>query len=153
METNAQDIDDYGFGAQSGPSPELKALDRLVGTWTVSGGASGTVSYEWALGGFFLVQRVDLEQFGQKVQGFEVIGNLHPFGEPVGEDLASRFYDSQGNTFDYVYELGGDTLTIWAGAKGSPAYFRGVFGEGDRVMSGEWVYPGGGGYESTMTRA
>lgn len=151
-ETSTQTIDDYGLGEQPVPSGQLKALERLVGTWTVTGGAPGTVTYEWALGGFFLIQRVDLEQFGQKVEGFEVIGNLRPFGEPAGEDLASRFYDSQGNTFDYVYELDGDTLTIWAGAKGSPAYFRGTFTEGDRVMSGEWVYPGGGGYSSTMTR-
>jgi hypothetical protein len=134
------------------PSAQLAALDRLVGEWTVTGGAPGRVTYKWALGGFFLIQDVDLEQFGQKVQGFEVIGNLHPFGEPVGEDVASRFYDSQGNTFDYVYELEGDTLTIWAGAKGSPAYFRGTFSDDDREMIGEWVYPGGGGYPSTMTR-
>ena len=147
------EVDGYQSGAAPTPSAELAALDRLVGEWTVTGGAPGRVTYEWALVGFFLMQHVDLEQFGARIQGFEVIGNLHPFGEPVGEDLASRFYDSQGNTFDYVYELEGDTLTIWAGAKGSPAYFRGTFEDDDRVMTGEWVYPGGGGYPSTMTRA
>jgi len=41
-------------------STELQALDRLVGTWTVSGGAEGTVRYEWMDGGYFLLQHVDL---------------------------------------------------------------------------------------------
>jgi len=144
--------DDEAMGEQPQPDPRLRALDRLVGEWVVEGGAPGTVRYEWMPGGYFLLQHVDLEQFGQRITGFEVIGNLHPFGEPVGEDVVSRFYDSLGNTLDYVYELEGDTLTIWGGVKGSPAYFRGTFTADDRVMAGEWVYPGGGGYPSTMTR-
>lgn len=150
--TSAVDPDSYGLEEQVPPSAAVTALDRLVGTWTVSGGAEGEVTYEWMEGGYFLLQRVRLTQFGQEVSGLEVIGNLHPFGEPVGQDVVSRFYDSLGNTLDYVYELEGDTLTIWAGAKGSPAYFQGTFGPDDRTLVGEWVYPGGGGYISTMTR-
>ncbi|MDO3700941.1 hypothetical protein Q3W71_04510 [Micromonospora sp. C28SCA-DRY-2] len=134
------------------PSAELKALDRLVGTWSVTGGAEGTVRYEWMPGGFFLFQHVELTQFGERISGLEVIGNLRPFGEPVGEDVVSRFYDSTGNTLDYVYELTGDTLTIWAGAKGSPAYYEGRFDAAGTTVTGAWVYPGGGGYNSTMTR-
>lgn len=134
------------------PGPDLRALDRLVGTWTISGGAQGTAAYEWMEGGFFLLQRVQLEQYGQQITGLEVIGKLRSFGEEPSEHLHSRFYDSQGNTLDYVYELSVDTLMIWAGEKGSPAYFEGRFNDNDTVMSGEWVYPGGGGYESTMTR-
>ncbi|WP_405095433.1 hypothetical protein [Micromonospora sp. NBC_01412] len=134
------------------PSAELKALDRLVGTWTVTGGAEGTVTYEWMEGAFFLLQRVALTQFGQPVTGLEVIGNLRPFGEPASVDVVSRFYDSTGNTLDYVYELTGDTLTIWGGAKGSPAYYLGTFSADGTTVAGEWVYPGGGGYPSTMTR-
>lgn len=134
------------------PSTELKALDRLVGTWKVTGGAEGTVRYEWMAGGFFLLQHVELSQFGQPVTGLEVIGNLRPFGEPPGADVVSRFYDATGNTFDYVYQLTGDTLTIWAGAKDSPAYFEGTFNADGTVLTGEWTYPGGGGYASTMTR-
>lgn len=134
------------------PSIELKALDRLVGTWTVTGGAEGTVRYEWMPGRYFLLQHVGLSQFGQPVTGMEVIGNLHPFGEPIGEDVVSRFYDADGNTFDYVYELTGDTLIIWAGAKGSPAYYEGTFSANGATVTGKWTYPGGGGYDSAMTR-
>ena len=134
------------------PSAELQALDRLVGTWQVTGGAEGTVRYEWMPGQFFLLQHVDLSQFGQPVTGLEVIGNLRPFGEPASADVVSRFYDSTGNTFDYVYELTGDTLTIWAGAKGSPAYYQGTFNADGTTVTGEWTYPDGGGYTSAMTR-
>ncbi|SFY42222.1 hypothetical protein OH786_37325 (plasmid) [Streptomyces atratus] len=134
------------------PSAELKALDRLVGTWAVTGGAEGTVRYEWMPGRFFLSQHVELTQFGEPIRGLEMIGNLRPFGEPTGSDVMSRYYDSMGNTFDYVYELTGDKLTIWAGAKGSPAFFEGAFSADGTTMTGDWVYPGGGGYSSTMTR-
>jgi hypothetical protein len=51
-----------------------------------------------------------------------------------------------------VYELDGDTLTIWAGERGSPAYYKGTFSADGNSCAGAWVYPGGGGYESTMTR-
>jgi hypothetical protein len=45
-----------------------------------------------------------------------------------------------------------DALTIWGGEKGSPAYSKGTFGEDRDTLSSEWVYPGGGGYRSTMAR-
>lgn len=134
------------------PNPDLRTLDRLIGTWKVTGGAEGEVTYEWMEGGFFLVQYVELEQYGQKIKGLEIIGHLQPFGEEPSEDIKSRYYDSIGNTLDYVYELDGNTLTIWAGEKGSPAYYRGTFDADGNSASGAWVYPGGGGYDSTMTR-
>jgi hypothetical protein len=134
------------------PNPDLESLDRLVGTWMVSGGAEGTVVYEWMEGNFFLMQRVDLEQYGQKVKGIEIIGHLRPFGAEPSEDIKSRYYDSMGNTLDYVYEPDGDTLTIWGGEKGSPAYYKGTFSDDGNTLAGAWVYPGGGGYDSTATR-
>ena len=148
----AEDVT-FDFPPTPDPSPELRALDRLVGTWAVTGGAEGTVTYEWMEGGYFLIQRVHLEQFGQQIEGFEVVGNLRPFGEMPGPEVHSRFYDNTGNTLDYAYELDGDTLRIWAGEKGSPAHYSGTFDDGDHSLSGSWVYPGGGGYESTMTRS
>ena len=134
------------------PNPDMKHLDRFVGTWKVSGGARGTASFEWMEGGFFLVQHVDLEQYGQKIKGIEIIGHVQEFGAEPSEDIRSRFYDNLGNTLDYVYELDGNALTIWGGKKGSPAHFQGTFSDDGNTVTGDWVYPGGGGYESTMTR-
>ena len=135
------------------PDPELRALDKLIGTWKVTGGAEGTVTYEWLEGGFFLIQHVDLEQEGREIKGMEVIGREMPFGaDRPSEDIKSRFYGNHGETFDYVYELEGNTLTIWGGERGSPAYFKGTYNDDFTVLTGAWVYPGGGGYESTMTK-
>lgn len=133
--------------------PDLAALDRLIGTWKVTGGAEGTVTYRRLTGGHFLIQDVELEQYGERIEGMEVIGRERPFGaEEPSVDIKSRFYGNKGETLDYVYELEGEVLTIWSGEKGSPAYFRGSFDETGDVMVGAWVYPGGGGYDSTMTR-
>lgn len=147
-EGNTNDAQGYGREAHE-PSPDLKRLDRLVGTWELSGDVGGTVTYEWMEGGFFLIQRVDL---GQEASGFEVIGHERRLGEEPSADVKSRFYSGTGDTLDYVYELVGDTLTIWFGERGSPAYYRGTFGEDGDVLSGAWHYPGGGGYEAVSTR-
>jgi len=148
--TDVKDV--YSEQQAPEPSPALRKLDRLVGTWKITGGAEGTVRYEWMEGGFFLLQYVDLEQYGQQNKGIEVIGHLKPFGEEPTEEIRSRFYGNRGDTLDYVYELEGDTLTIWGGEKGSPAYYKGTFSKDGRTLTGGWVYPGGGGYESTATR-
>ncbi|HEX6683085.1 MAG TPA: hypothetical protein VF062_09835 [Candidatus Limnocylindrales bacterium] len=148
-----QDTSEHAFPTAPAPSEAVRALGRLVGTWRVTGGAEGEVNYAWMEGGYFLIQRVRLEQYGQTIEGIEIIGNLRPFGEEPGAEVVSRFYDSTGNTLDYVYEIVEDTLTIWAGEKGSPARYVATFdGSGD-IVTGEWEYPGGGGYQSTMTRA
>ncbi|MEU8360529.1 hypothetical protein AB0C27_31420 [Nonomuraea sp. NPDC048882] len=132
---------------------KLQALDRLVGTWKVTGGAEGTVTYRWMEGRRFLIQDVDLEHEGMPVKGTEFIGRKQPFGaERPSEDVHSWYFDSQGATLAYVYEIEGDTLTIWGHEKGSEAYFRGTFDADGTSVAGAWVYPGGGGYESTMTR-
>jgi hypothetical protein len=133
------------------PSPALKSLDRLVGTWQVSGDAQGTITYEWMEGGFFLMQRVNLEHSGRATRGIEIIGQLRPFGAPPSTEIWSRYYDSLGDTLDYVYELNDNTLTIWAGERGSPAYYQGTFSDDGNILVGAWTYPGGG-YEATATR-
>lgn len=127
--------------------PALRALDRLVGTWKISGGHGGTVIYRW-LNDFFLQQDVDLGD----THGFEIIGRERTFMAEPSTDIRSRYYGDDGSTLDYTYELEGDTLTIWAGERGSPAYFQGTFSHAGRTLTGAWVYPGGGGYDSTAER-
>lgn len=132
------------------PSDAMRALDRLVGTWQLSGDTTGKATYEWMEGGFFLLQHLDMTVFGHRVQALEVIGHRRPFGQEPSADIHSQVYDTEGNTLDYVYELEGDTLTIWGGQKGSTSYFKGKFIDAD-TNEGEWFYPGGG-YKSTMKR-
>ncbi len=144
-----QDIDEHGVDQPPTPNPDLRSLDKLIGTWQVSGEAEGTTTYEWAEGGFFLFQHVELG--GTK--GLEVIGHAHSYGEQPSEDIRSRYYGfGEGETLDYTYELVGDTLTIWMGERNSPAYYEGTFDESGTVLSGAWHYPGGGGYSTVSTK-
>ncbi len=144
---------EYFENEQPTPNPDLQGLEKLVGTWKQSGGIAGEITYEWMEGSFFLIQHVDLDHDGRQIKGIEVIGHLQPFGEEPSTDIKSRFYSSlDGMTLDYVYEMDGDTLTIWGGEKGSPAYYKGTFSDDGNTLRGGWVYPGGGGYEAISTR-
>src|SRR5689334_3047856 len=73
------------------PNPDLKGLDRLIGTWKVSGGTQGETRYEWMEGGFFLLQHIDMVSDGRPIKGLEVIGHLQSFGEEPGADIMSRY--------------------------------------------------------------
>jgi hypothetical protein len=99
-------------------------------------------------GGYFLIQHVDLG--GEK--GIEIIGHEQKYGQESSADIKSRYYGSMGSTCDYVYEIQGNTLMIWFGEKGSPAFYKGTFSADGNTITGDWVYPGGGGYSSVATR-
>ena len=145
------------YQQQPKPNPDLKSLDRLVGTWKISdpdgaNGVNGQVTYEWMEGGFFLLQRFDLTHGARKMKGIEIIGHDHNFGAEPGKDIKSRVYDTAGNTLDYVYEIAQGTLMIWGGQKGGPAQFKCKFSDDGNACNGGWVYQGGGGYKSNMSR-
>ena len=135
------------------PSPKLKQLEKLVGTWTVSGPTiSGQVTFAWMDGGFFLVQRGDLIHDGAPNHFVEYIGYEQKFGEPEpSKDCTSHVFDARGNHLEYVYEVDEETLTIWGGYIGSPAAYKARFSADGNTVSGAWEWPGGG-YESSMTR-
>jgi hypothetical protein len=101
----SDDADAQDYGRPPEPNRDLKSLDRLVGTWEMSGDVQGRVSFEWMEGGFFLIQRVNLGRPGQRTKGIEIIGHERPFGAEPSEDIKSRFYSNTGDTLDYVYEL------------------------------------------------
>jgi hypothetical protein len=132
----------------------LIELERLVGKWIVSGpDIEGVTEYEWLDGSLFLLQKYSFVQYGQNIKGIEIIGYEKPFGvETPGEHLKSRVYDNMGNTLEYTYEVDVKYLIIWAGDIGSQAFFKGEWNEDFTINTGAWVYPGGGGYESTMTK-
>jgi len=131
--------------ANNKPNPDLKTLNKLVGTWKISGDAKGHIEYKWAENGFFLIQDVDLEYGGKQIRGIEMIGHLQKIGEEPSREIWSRFYHfTEGLTLDYVYELVDNTLTIWFGEKDSNNFYKGTFNEDGSSFKGAWQWPGGG---------
>lgn len=149
---NAGDAANVQPSQQSKPNPDLKSLDKLVGTWKVSGGARGRIRFEWMEGGFFLLQHYDLEYGGRSIKGMEVIGHLQRLGEKPSKEIRSRIYGiTDGLTLDYVHEIVSDTYRIWLGDRGSDNRFVGKFSLDGNSFSGKWKWPGGG-YSVTATR-
>jgi hypothetical protein len=109
------------------------------------------VRYRWLPGGFFLAQEGELELIGHKNAFTELIGRHRPFGHVPSVEIHSRVYTSEGDTLDYVYELDGDTMTIWGGHRGSDAHYTGTFSADGDTLTGAWIWPGGG-YQTTSTR-
>ncbi len=129
------------------PQPALRQLDRLEGEWDVTGSfLTGTVSFQWMEGEFYLIQRVDAEAGGRTIRGIEYIG----FDEDT-QTLRSHYMDIHGANFTYTWELDGDTLRTWFGEKDSNNFFVGRFAPDGSSYSGDWQWPGGG-YSATMIR-
>lgn len=136
-----------GQNNQSQPNPELKKLDRLVGSWNVKGpNITGRVTFEWLEGGFFLVQNVNFEYDGRKVKGVEYIGY-----DESKKVCTSHLFDNVGHIFTYAWEIDGNDIMIWFGHKDSQNRFKGKFSEDGNSYSGAWEWPGGG-YEASATR-
>jgi hypothetical protein len=133
------------------PDEALRALDHLVGTWQISGDATGAITYSWMDGGWFLVQVGELELHGHRNRFTEIIGRERPFAGEPSADIKSRTYTSEGDTLDYVYELAGDTLTIWGGHRDSDNFYAGTFSADGSTLTGSWSWPGGG-YSTVSTR-
>ncbi len=137
---------------QPKPNPDLKSLEKLVGTWKVSGGIQGTNTFEWTEGGFFLIQHFDFQRDGHPIKGIEIIGHEQNFGEEPSAEIKTRVYSFiDGLTLDYVSEMDGDELTIWMEKKGSSGYMKGKFSDDGNALNVEWTYPGGG-YKATAIR-
>jgi hypothetical protein len=58
------------------PDTALRTLNRLVGTWRLSGDVTGTVVYRWMEGAFFLVQDGQLGLDGHHSTFTEIIGRV-----------------------------------------------------------------------------
>ena len=161
-DTTTDHVDDNARAHEQAmqPNPALKQLEVLIGTWELTGRESGTggairgqLVREWMEGGFYLVQRVAIDYAGRAITGTEYVGY-----DDANQNLRSYFFSTDGPgpfggvALEYVWEVGDDTLTIWGGFVGSPAFFKGAFSDDRRTISGGWEWPGGG-YEATLTRS
>lgn len=127
------------------PNQDLKNFEKLIGSWEVSGGLEGTNTFEWAEGGFFLIQRFDFVKDGHPIKGIEIIGHEKGITGEESAEIKTRVYSfTDGMTLDYVYEMSDEGLTIWMDRKGSDGYMKGKFSDDGKKLDIEWFYPGGG---------
>lgn len=142
------------------PNAALRNLDVMAGAWNLEGRETGSngeingrLTFAWLEGGFYLVQHVDVDYAGRKVNGVEYVGY-----DEASESLRSYFFSNEGPgpfggvALEYVWEVDDGTLTIWGGEIGSPANFKGAFSDDRNTISGRWEWPEGG-YSATLTRA
>jgi hypothetical protein len=120
------------------PSPRMRPLRRLVGTWLTQGSTlspSGQPEdsftfvdrYEWLPGGHFLAHTVTGELGGAALQGLEILG-YH------GNVLRATSYDSQGNVTQYQARLKDRTWSM----VGDRERFSGRFDTTGRRLEGTW---------------
>jgi hypothetical protein len=120
------------------PEPALKRLQRLVGTWGISGrtldsaedNIIGRMTCVWLLGGFFLEQRSELDFKGLRAMSLEIIGY-----DPVTQTFPSTVYSNiSGAGLPYHWDIQGDVVTHWT----EEDRYSGRFSADGRTLTGGW---------------
>lgn len=120
---------------------DLKALEFLIGNWKTAGQIknsaspekgkiSGTDSYEWVLGGRFILHRVKVKMGGERTEALELIGGNNP-GQPA---ILFRSFDNQGafTVMEGVIDKNGDLLITGDGMRSRLAK------NGNGTMTARW---------------
>jgi len=112
------------------------SLDLLAGEWrieaTFPGGMSGTgrTTFEWVLGGAFLLQRVKTDVDGPP-EGLCVIG------PEEGGGFAQHYFDSRGVVRLYAMTLDDE---LWTLERDDVQRFIGRFEDGGDTIRGAWEW-------------
>jgi hypothetical protein len=127
--------------------PALGLLDVLVGEWTQEvsghGDPTGTITFEWALGDRYLVQRSTLPPpFPESLALIE-------YDEPADE-FRQHYFDSRGVSRVYRMTLIGSEWTLW---RTEPDFselsfaqrFIGILSDDGRSVAGRWAQSHDGG--------
>ena len=140
------------------PNPALKRLERLVGTWHMTGRTltsdrddfSGTSTFEWLPGGYFLQTTGKIEMPGLNHWSMEIIG----YDEKIDAFTSTLYTSMEGVTRVYHWDFQGDTLTHWE----ETSKYTGTISADGKTITGGWrpfegieSHPGNT-YDATMTR-
>lgn len=120
------------------PHHALQRLQRLVGTWSMTGrtfgGAAddviGRTTIEWLPGGFFLLLHGEIDFMGHHAHSLEVVGY-----DPAADNFPATVYSSMdGAPAAYFWDVQGDEVTHWtAGSK-----YTGRFSADGSTLAGGW---------------
>ena len=122
------------------PTSKHRALDVFAGKWITQGTICATAHaastemraidrYEWLLGGFFMLHKVDALIAGTVSKSIEVIGYDAAQGFYV-----TRSYDDQGVSEGFTARLEDREWSI----DGENVQFRGGFNADGSVLAGTW---------------
>jgi len=140
------------------PHPALKRLERLVGTWKLTGrtfdsnvdNIRGKVAIEWLPGGFFLQLRGTIRMDNFEVQSLEIVGY-----DPASKTFSANVFSNvDGTPAIYYWNVKGGRVSHWT--KGSK--YTGTFSKDGQTLSGGWRPDKGGkqtegtSYDAIMTR-
>jgi len=122
----------------STPSPDLKPLNALVGTWTIEAThpafpdtvVPGYASFDWLEGEHFLIQRsrADHPDFPD---GIAIIG-------ASSDGLAMHYFDSRGVQRVYEVSMSEGVLKIWRDAPGFSQRYTGTLSDDGDTIAGLW---------------
>lgn len=124
------------------PHPALKALDKFVGKWNMSGhlvGADeevlkGEATFEWLEGGFFLKQQVKMTFMGMPINSTELVGY-----DPETDGLKSFVYSNMSPVpLPYFWKTDGDNIEISVSYGPLDATMKAKFSEDGESYSGGW---------------
>jgi hypothetical protein len=116
-------------------SPDLEALNTLVGTWTTAfthvalpDTVHGQKTFEWLEGNHFLIERSRMEH-PEVPDSIGIIG-----ADDSGEGLAAHYFDSRGVARIYQMSLKDGIWKTWRDAPGFSQRFTGTFSDDDKTI-------------------
>jgi hypothetical protein len=122
----------------SSPAPELTSLEVLIGKWrneiqfksNPDNSGTGSVSYEWMEGGFFLVEHFE-QTFKKegKHKGISITGY-----DSESQTCLSHFFDNHGNIRFYKLRIEARIFTI----TGEWERYKGEISEDGNTITGTW---------------
>ncbi|HEY7417520.1 MAG TPA: DUF1579 family protein [Ktedonobacteraceae bacterium] len=138
--------------------PALRHLEKLVGTWKLTGrtlssqedNITGWTTFEWMPGGFFLKAVGEINFKGFIMQSLEIIAY-----DPERKSFPASVYSSMSGTVHaYEWDVQGNTVTH----SGLGATYTGTFSEDSNTLIGGWrpdegtESTEGAAYDATMIR-
>lgn len=128
------------------PNPAMKRLERLVGSWKMSGGPvggdqntmTGSFTFKWLYGenglGLFLQQDMEMNYGDTYVQGHEIIGY-----DPKTDKFPSHVYSNMSlEALPYQWDVQGDDITITVNYGEISSTYHGKFAPDGNSFSGGW---------------
>lgn len=120
------------------PAPELKSLAVLIGKWSTDiefnnapdNRGTGTVTYEWMEGGFFLVEHFEHNFTKEGAhKGLSIIGF-----DGEGQSCVSHFFDNHGNKRLYKVSIEDRAFKI----NGQWERYSGEISDDGNTITGTW---------------